>query len=115
MKTLTTDNNNDIFVSRGRLAVSEEFESVMQCCEHAVQAQLGEMVLAADRGVPNFQTIWSDSTNVAQFEAYLRRAIMSVENVTGIKSLTVKVQNNQAIYSAEIETSFGNGVIGNGV
>lgn len=116
MRGFSIDKNNDIFIAtNGRLAVVTDLESCLQACQTAAQAQLGEMVLSIDTGVPNFQTIWRDSRNVAQFEAYVRRAIMAVDNVLEITDFNVSVQDNVVKYEATISTIYGSGVVSNGL
>lgn len=108
MKMLAVDDRNDIYIGLdGKLTINKDLEACMQACEHAAQAQLGEMILSLDQGIPNFQTIWRDSRNVAQFEAYLRRALLSVENVIEVKDLETIVRDNKLFYTATIATTFG--------
>ena len=114
-KSFSLNANNDIFIGLdGLLSVSDSLDAVLQDCATAAKAQLGEMVLSIDQGVPNFQTIWESAANVAQFEAFLRRTIMSVAGVTEIKSLSVVVQNSTLFYTAEIVTIYGQGALTNG-
>ena len=114
-KAFSLNSNNDIFIGLdGVLNVSSDLDAVLQDCATAAKAQLGEMVFSIDQGVPNFQTVWESATNVAQFEAFLRRAILRVKGVTEIKSLSIVVQNNTLFYTAEIVTVYGQGAIANG-
>lgn len=111
-KTLGINESNDIFIGvDGKLSVLSDLDAVMQCCQTAAQAQLGEMVLAIDQGVPTDETVWTSSANVAQFEAYVRQAILTVAGVIQITDFSVIVQNNQVQYSATISTIFGNGAL----
>lgn len=112
MKVFASNTNNDIYIGTdGNLATKTDLYAVMQAAQQASQAQLGEMIYAIDQGVPNFQTIWQSSANVAQFEAYLRRTILSVEGVTKITSLNTEVRDGTVFYTAEIETIYGKGAI----
>ena len=114
-KCLAVDENNDLFLRPdGLLAVNEDLASVMQSAQHAAQAQLGEMVLAIDQGVPNFQTIWESAANVAQFQAYLRRALLQVVGVIEVRELDTRVADNTLFYTATIVTIYGTGVLNNG-
>lgn len=115
MKTFASDKNNDLFIGTdGRLGVKTDLSAVMQAAQQAAQAQLGEMIYAVDEGVPNFQTIWESSANVAQFEAFLRRAIMAVEGVSKIEALTTNVRESAIFYSVDILTIYGRGNLTNG-
>lgn len=114
MKVFASDSNNDLFIANdGNLAIRQDIDAVMQAAQQSAQAQLGEMVYAVDEGVPNFQTVWRSSTNIAQFEAFLRRAILKVEGVSKIESLDVVVRDSALFYTAEILTIYGRGSIQN--
>lgn len=114
-KSFSLNSNNDIFIGLdGLLSISNDLEAVLQDCATAAKAQLGEMILSIDQGVPNFQTIWQSAANVAQFEAFLRRTILRVSGVTEIKSLSVVVRDNTLFYTAEIVTIYGQGALTNG-
>lgn len=111
-KTLAVDENNDIYIGNdGNLAIVTGIEATLQACAQAVQAQLGEMILAVDQGMPNFQTIWNGAPNVPQFEGYLRSTILGVENVLEIEDLTITPENGILSYQAQILTSFGSAVL----
>lgn len=109
---LAVDTNNDLYLNRtGNIAVSNELLAVIQACEHIAKSQLFEMVLAQERGIPNFETIWRGSPNVAQFEAFMRRNLLTVAGVTEIESLETQVADNTLIYIARIKTIYGIGVL----
>jgi hypothetical protein len=112
MINLSVDSNNDLYIGNdGLLATSQGVTAVLESASHAAKAQLGEMVLAIDVGVPNFQTIWETSANIAQFEAYLLSAIQAVENVIEVRELTTRVENGTVFYTAVIVTTYGEGII----
>lgn len=114
-KSFTTDKSNDLFINlEGLLSTSTGLDAVMQNCETAAKAQLGEMVLAIDQGIPNFQTIWQSAANVVQFEAYLRRTLLAVDGVLEVTNLETVVQSNTLFYTATIKTIYGQGTITNG-
>lgn len=111
-RVLAVDSKNDIYISAtGSLASATGLTATMQAAQQAVQAQLGEMMYAVDQGVPSFQTVWNGAPNVAQFEAYLRRTILAVANVTGIDSLTISTAGNKLSYVANIQTIYGPGAL----
>lgn len=111
-RVFTVDANNDLILAGdGNLSISSDLEAVLQACEHAAKAQLTEMVLAVDQGVPNFQTLWNGAPNVLQFESYLRRQLLAVPGVLDVASLTSSVANNILSYTATIQTIYGEGAI----
>lgn len=111
-QTFATDSKNDLVIGLdGNLTISSGLQAVLQACATAAKAQLGEMVLALNRGVPNFQTIWSSRRNVAQFEAYLRATLENVDGVKKVNQLTVTANESVLNYSALIETEYGAGAV----
>ena len=109
------NNNNDLYIGEdGNLVIRQDIEAVLLLCKAAAEAQLLEMVLAVDQGMPNFQTIWTDAGSIAPFEAALRVQISSIPDVRNIKSLDITVIGNDLIYRAVIDTVFGEGEIDGG-
>lgn len=119
MTSLATNARNDLYLdaTSGNLAMARGIVAVEQEAEHAMKAQLGECVLALDRGVPTDATIWT-RWNPVQFEAYARKMILSVQNVLAVQSFNITRSGDVASYVAVIATTFGNvtisGIIGNG-
>ena len=110
--TFGTNDNNDIYIGgNGNLAVFSGLDAVMDACETASKAQLGEMVLATELGMPNFQTIWVGSPNYAIFQNYLRNTLLSVPGVLEVQSIELAVTDNILRYTAVIVTIFGSGVL----
>lgn len=112
MRMIASNEKNDIYIGAdGNLAMATGVAGVMQACAHAAKAQLGEMIYAIDKGVPNFQTVWKNTANVAQFESYLRTTLEEVQDVTEVKQLEVRVANNVLSYVATIQTIYGEGTV----
>lgn len=110
MKTLTIDSNNDICLNKlGNLAVSGDLQAILFACEHAVKAQLGEMIYAVDRGIPYRILAWDRQANLIQLEAFIRRAIINIAGVIGIKEFTMNKANNVITYGLVIQTKYGEG------
>jgi len=111
-QSFATNSVNDIFInSDGNLSIASGIDAVLFACANAAKAQLGEMIYAQTEGVANFQTIWSNSVNVAQFEASVRSALLSVPGVTGIQSFDMIVADNAMNYVAVILTIYGTGAL----
>lgn len=89
---------------QGDLAFARGLDGVKQDCEHAMQAQLGEMVLNLTQGIPTMETIWS-RWNPIQFEAYARRALLLVPNVRAVTAFQVDRIDGVAVYSATIQVN----------
>lgn len=111
-RTFAVDENNDIYLGPdGSLAIASNLTATLQAAQQAAQTQLAEMEYAVDQGLPNFEVVWNGAANISQFDAYLRRAILAVERVTGITELTISVAGNQLSYVATITTDYGPGVL----
>ncbi len=108
MRVFATDDNNDLYIAvTGNLAIANDLEAVKQACEHAVQAQLGEMMFSVDQGVPTFETVWVGSPNLPQFEAALRLTLLAVPNVVEVPELVATRLRDTVLYTARIITKFG--------
>jgi len=115
MRTFQTNANNDLFIApNGNLSIIVDAQgdpqAIAQCCKTAVQAQLGEMLYAADQGVPMMATAFN-AYLPAQFEAAARSAIMSVQGVLRVTGFTVQRVGEAFTYSATIQTIYGQGTV----
>lgn len=111
-RSIAADTAGDIYIAAdGSLATVTSRDAVMQACAQAARTQLGEMQYATDQGIPNFATVWNGSPNLSQFEAYLRRALSSVADVQGVKSVTITASGSVLSYTAEIQTIYGPGLL----
>lgn len=108
----TTSETNDIYLGPdGNLVVLVGLPAIIAACETATKAQLGEMILSINAGIPNFQTVWIGVPKLATYEAYLRRTLEGVEGVTRVAQLTLSHAADVLSYVAEIETPFGSGIV----
>lgn len=106
-RILAVDKNNDLVIKNGRLSFSTDREAVSQACEHAVKAQYGEMILAIQRGIPYNLLAWNGQPNIIQLEAYIRRAILTIDNVLNVSAFEISASNNIVKYSITINTLYG--------
>lgn len=103
---------NDIFTdAHGNLGLVYDIDAVLQAAQQAAQSQLGEMQYAIDRGIPNFAVLWGGAPSIAQFEAALRRELLLVTDVIGVPEISVTLAGDAVVYTATIQTVFGNGAI----
>ncbi len=111
-RTLAVDSNNDLYIGTdGSLAIATALQATLQAAQQAAQTQLAEMEYAVDQGLPNFAVVWNGSPNISQFDAYLRRALLGVAHVKGIRDLSIARADNKLSYTATIETDYGPGVL----
>lgn len=111
-RTFAVDARNDLFLAPGgNLAIVVDLDAVLMICAAKARTLLGEMVLAVDKGIPYFQSVFTGQPNPATFEAALRDALLSVDGVTQISSLAITQTGNELNYVASIVTIYGPGVI----
>lgn len=112
MRVFTVDKNNDLTLAPdGNLSISADLQAVLFTCEQVAKAQLNEMVLSVDQGMPNFQTVWVGAPNIAQFEAYLAARLQAVTGVQRVIGVEARASNGVLRYTATIQTIYGEGVI----
>ncbi len=106
--TITTDENNDIFIGdNGNLSTSEGIEAVKFVAKGVAETQRGEIVLDIEKGLPNFDSLWTGVPNIPQYEAALRTALSEVQGVESIESLTVANVQGVFTYTAVLKTTAG--------
>lgn len=111
MKSLSTDSTNDLYLGAdGNIAVASGIDAVLVACQCAVKTRFGEMVLAADQGIPYFETAFAGGYNVAAFEDALRATILRVRDVLSV-NITTAVLGGTITYTATIVTPYGEGVL----
>lgn len=104
-----SDKNDFVFGSDGNLLIVTGLQAVLMACKGAAQAQLGEMVLAVNQGVPNFNTVWNGSPNLQQFSTALRTILLQVPGVLDILELEVLPSGDNLFYRAVILADDGSG------
>jgi len=112
MRTFATDANNDLYLLKGSITISSDAYAVANVCENAVKTVLGELELNEDVGVPYHEIVWVGAPVIGQIESALSSTIMSVQGVIGIKSLSAFVENNELLYTAVINTEYGEASFG---
>lgn len=112
MITVSTDSDNDIYIGpSGDVATVTALAATAETAEHYAATAQGEMIHAIDQGIPFFQTVFARDVSIAQFEAALRRRLLSSPGVLSVAQLDT-VQDGEVLrYSATIETDYGQAVI----
>lgn len=114
-KTFESNTANDLVRGAdGNLSIVSGLAAVALNCRSAMQAQRGEMVFAADRGIPTFGTVWN-AYRPAQFEAAARAALRRVDGVLSIDEFTVTRAGDAFGYTATIRTAYGRAAVNGGV
>lgn len=107
MRTLAVNGDIDIYrTDDGNLAIASDLDAVRMSCEEAIRAVRGEMLYAADQGMPLFETAFL-RPRLAQFEAAARVALRAVPNVTNIDQFEATASDDTLRYTARIRSLFG--------
>lgn len=107
-QTLGTNSNNDLYRGPdGNLVMLTGEQAVGAACKSASLAQLGEMVLATNAGLPNFEAIWVGTPNLALWKQYLLNTLLGVKGVLAVTEIAALVVDGVLTYTATIKTEYG--------
>lgn len=103
------DANNDIFMSRRRIAVVSDGAEVVQHVRSRLLFYLGECSWATNVGVPYFQRIFVKPMNLPQTEAILKSVILKSSNVLKLLDFSMQYtsSNRQLGVAYQAETTYG--------
>lgn len=111
MRTLAVNSNHDIYLGPdGNLAIAEGITAVLQQCEQAASIRLGELPYAQEKGIPFFDSVFTESPDLGLYDMYLRKQFLRVPEVTGVQQIGFKQEGDVLEYEAIINTTFGSGV-----
>lgn len=114
MRSLALTADRRLFIDNlGNVGQVSDLQAVIQNCETAMRAQLGEMYYNADEGVPTRATVW-ENYNPLQFIAAGRITLQRVPGVRRVLTFDVDRVDDVLLYTATIETIFGPGAVTNG-
>ena len=114
-QTLAVNDKNDIYIDgENNIAIAFDLEATLQACAQATKTLLNEMIYAQGQGVPYFETAYAGVSNLQQFEAATRNAILAVAGVVEIVSFILGQEGDTLSYSVVIKTVYGIGNIQNG-
>jgi hypothetical protein len=107
-QSFAVDANNDLFIGADdKLTMATGIDAVKFACEHAAKTILAEMVLATDEGLPYFEAVWTGAPNLPQYEVALRDALLAVDGVEEVVTLTIGQTADEVTYTAAILTIYG--------
>ena len=110
--TFAENANRDLYLdASGNIAIFTAADAVGQLCKSRIESQRGEMIYAANAGMPTFATVFN-TFNPAQFEAAARTIILGTSSdVTGVQSFDMHTDSNVLFYTAVITTIYGSTTI----
>ena len=107
MKTLLTDENNDLYLVNFGLAFGEDKKAVAQIVNNVLRTQRGDVSYDTSRGIPYLETVLGDNPDISLWSSYMISAIKSIEYVQRVISFIPKVQDNTLTYTSRISTIYG--------
>lgn len=108
MRIFAVDDNNDLYLgANGRLALHGDLDAFGQACKHAMQALLGEMVFAGDRGLPYAQLVWVGNPQLRQFEEAARSLLLSIPGALAVTEFACEISGDALVYRAVISSIYG--------
>ena len=112
--TIQVNENNDIFLPDGRnLNILQGAPACAQSVRQACLMRLGENVYDQLDGIDYLGTIFVGNPDYDAARQSIAAAIMKVPDVIGIESLTIDIQGDVLIYTADILTSYGKLTVSN--
>lgn len=108
-KDLALSKSGDLYLNSG--GDFEIIDSVRQAIQIKLRWFLGEWKFNEDFGTPYFQKILIKNPNIAVVEKALRDQILSVDGVTGIKSISLDEDKSERSLTVEFTASTTEGDI----
>ena len=109
MRTILTDENNDIYLVGGNIAMAEDKQAVAQIVNNILRTQRGELSYNIDRGIPYLETVLGDNPDVNLWASYMMSAIKGISYVNRIISFIPQVdyETNTLKFISRISTIYG--------
>lgn len=110
MSTFLVDRKNDLVLAGETFALIGGMDGTLLAAKHYAQTLRGEMMHDMRSGVRFFETAYNQP-RLNLFANDMRRRIMQHEDVRAVTDFDARIDGNDLVYSATIETIYGTGVI----
>lgn len=108
MKTILTNDNNDIYLDAGdNLAIGEGLKAGANVSKNAILVNYGECEFNTDVGVPYFETIFNDFPLIDLFQAAIIRVLENLPFVQRTSNFEYEINNNTFSYTVTEKTDLG--------
>lgn len=112
MKTIITDDKNDIFIDAGaNIAMADGIDALANISKNAVLVNKGELEFNKRKGIPYFDTIFAENANIDMFQANIVKTLENLDGVERISSFSYEVKDGIYSYSVEEITDYGTVVV----
>lgn len=113
MRTIATNNLNDIYAKDGNLFLAEGKDAIGNVCLNAIRTATGELPFDTDKGIPYLDLLFSQVANLDLFRFHILKTLQNIDGVDDVEELKLQTENDTLNYSANIKTLEG-GVVING-
>jgi hypothetical protein len=96
---------NDIFLTSNQLTMATGVQAISDVAKAKLEAQLREMVLQWDQGMPTFDTVFQGN-NLQQYVAVGIERLSQISGVTQVVSFNANFVSGQMVYTAVIQTVY---------
>lgn len=108
ISTIARDENCDLYIDGTRqFAMVYGKDAYAQIINAKMRTALGEMQLAMQKGIPYFQTVFSDKSMLPIWKDEVEKMLRSLSFVKNIFSFYCNYDNDVLKYTVEIETDSG--------
>lgn len=112
MKTIATDNNNDLYIDDGgSIAIVSDIDALANISKNAVLTNKGELTYNIQFGIPYMETIFADVANTDIFQASIIQTLESLEGIERVSSYSFEINNGIYSYQVEETTEYGTVVL----
>lgn len=109
MRAIQTDENNDIYLVGGHIAMAQDKQAVAQIVDNVLRTQRGELSYDIERGIPYLETVLGDNPDVDLWLSYMLGALNSISYINKVISFVPQVDNqtNTLTFFSRLSTIYG--------
>lgn len=107
METIGVDNNNNLIIKQGSIAIKNGIEAFAQDIKTRIGLNARENPFDLSEGIDFDVDVLGKSGGKIYLKQAVKQRILSFEGVDNIGSLTIEQINDNVILTAEIESTYG--------
>lgn len=111
VRDIALDENGDWEISGGDLQLIGDGPAIVQAVQIALEFFQGEWFLDVSAGIPWWQSVMIKNPNPNQLEGIFRSAILAVDGVQAINSLTLTYDSQQRTLTIDYEIQANVGLL----
>lgn len=112
MITITTNNNNDIFIDKyNNLSMTSNIDALANVIKNVILTRYNELLYNQEKGVKYFETIFNDKPDITSFQVSIIKEVLKVDKVLKVINFKYEIINNLFKYELLIQTEFGEVII----